>query len=134
MNRPALAAITAAVAGAIALAIVWTITLLIGSSFTNALTKPAFWVAEGATIALTALAVLAPADDLEPDSSSAIARIATHTALTAAGAVLIGLLLAIATDTPIIEVLTSFKFLIPAAIAISVAALEAWPDDTETSD
>lgn len=131
MNRPALAAITAAVAGAIALAIVWVIALLTDSSFTNALTKPTFWFVEGATIVLTALTVLAPADDLESDSSSAITKIASHTALTAAGAVLVGLLLAIATGTPIVNLLTSIKFLIPAAIAVGIAALEAWPDDTK---
>ena len=40
-----------------------------------------------------------------------------------------GALLAVATQTPVFDVLSNTAFLIPAGIAILVAILEAWPDD-----
>jgi len=48
--------------------------------------------------------------------------------------VVVGALLAGATETPATRLLISIKFLIPASIAVSVAALEAWPtnDDADS--
>lgn len=125
MNRLAKAAVTALITAAIALAIVWAITLIRGVSFTEAIRQPTFWLVEGAAMAIAVFVVLSESGDNTTTTHTPMRRVATQVAWTAVAAIAIGTLLAIATDTPIGQLLTSTKFLIPAGIALAVAALEA---------
>lgn len=137
MSRIGRAAIGAGLAGTIALAIVWVITLIRGTSPTNALEQPGFWLVEGATIILTAAAILTqtPDSDVKTETPrSTTATILVTAAWTGAAAILIGVILAIATDTSITTLLTSLKFLIPTGTAIAVAILEAWPNQDAPDD
>jgi len=137
MSRIGRAAIGAGLAGTIALAIVWVITLIRGTSLTNALEQPGFWLVEGATIILTAAAILTqtPDSDVKTETPrSTTATILVTAAWTGAAAILIGVILAIATDTSITTLLTSLKFLIPTGTAIAVAILEAWPNQDAPDD
>jgi hypothetical protein len=115
------------------LAIVWAITLIRGASFVEAIRQPTFWLVEGATMAIAVFVVLSESGGNTATTRSPTRRVATQVAWTAVAAIAIGTLLAIATDTPIGQLLTSTEFLIPAGIALAVAALEAWPNSRPES-
>lgn len=122
----------ALIAAAVAAAIVFAITLWRGTSFTDALTSPDFWLVEGATILLTALAMLSESDEATgKPPRSAVSVIVARAGWATIAAVGIGALLALVTDIPILDLLTNIEFLIPAAIAVTAAALEARPKDRE---
>lgn len=127
MNRLAKAAVTGLFTAAIAFAIVWAITLFRGTSFIDAIRQPTFWLVEGAAMAIAVFVMLSESGEDTTTTRSPMRRVATHVGWTAVAALAIGALLALATDTPVGQLLTSTKFLIPAGIALAVAALEAWP-------
>ena len=129
MNRFAFAAVTAVITAIITVAVLWVIIAFTGGSFVEALTQPGFWVVQGATIVLVSLAVLAPDEDARSKSRPPVVRVAARTGWTIAGAITVGVLLAVATQTPVFDVLSNTAFLIPAGIAVLVAILEAWPND-----
>ena len=129
MNRLTKAAVTAAITTVIAFAIVWVITLIGGVSFIEVIRQPEFWVVEGAAMAIAVFVVLSESGDNAATTRSPMRRVATQVTWTAAAAIAIGTLLAIATDTPIGQLLTSTKFLIPTGIAFAAATLEALPND-----
>lgn len=126
MSRLTRAAIAAAIGAAIPTAIVAIVALLTDSSITEAIAEPGFWIVEAATAVFVGLAVYTEGSDRsETRPRSRASRIAGHIGWSAGAAVLIGVLLAIATDTPTLEVLTSRAFLLAAGIAVAVAGLEA---------
>lgn len=125
MNSPTKAAITGAIIAATALAIVWTITLIRGASFLEAVRQPRFWLVEGAAMAIAVFVALSESGDNASTTHSPMRRVATQVAWTAVAATAIGTLLGIATDTPIGQLLVSIEFLIPTGVALAVAALEA---------
>lgn len=129
MNRLALAAVTAVITAITTLVVLWVIIAVTGGSFVEALTQPRFWVVEGVTIVLVSLAVLAPDEDARSQPRPPLVRVAARAGWTVAGAITVGVLLAVATQTPVFEVLSNMAFLIPAGVAVLVAILEAWPDD-----
>ena len=129
MNRFAFAAVTAVITAIITVAVLRVIIAFTGGSFVEALTQPGFWVVQGATIVLVSLAVLAPDEDARSKSRPAVVRVAARAGWTVAGAITVGALLAVATQTPVFDVLSNTAFLIPAGIAVLVAILEAWPND-----
>ncbi|MBP7972800.1 MAG: hypothetical protein WBB44_09630 [Candidatus Nanopelagicales bacterium] len=133
MTRAITALVVAASTAAITLVIIAIIVAVSGGSLTQTLAQPTVWLVEGATIALAVVAVLTrpSEDDLDPPRRrpSAVRLVATQMAWAIPAAVLIGVLLALVVDVPISSVLSSPQFLIPAAIAVVVAGLEAWPND-----
>lgn len=129
MNPPTKAVITGAITAATALAIVWAITLIRGASFLEAIRQPTFWLVEGAAMVIAVFVVLSESRGTAATTRSPMRRVATQVAWTAVAATAIGSLLAIATDTPIGQLATSTRFLVPAGIALAVAALEAWSDN-----
>jgi hypothetical protein len=129
MNRLTLAVVTAVITAITTLVVLWVIIAVTGGSFVEALTQPRFWVVEGVTIVLVSLAVLAPDEDARSQPRPPLVRVAARAGWTVAGAITVGVLLAVATQTPVFEVLSNMAFLIPAGVAVLVAILEAWPDD-----
>lgn len=133
MNRITTAAVGAAVTALITLALIAIITAITGGSFVQTLARPSVWLVEGLAMVLTALAVLTrPAGSDSKTSQERpgpVRAVATQVGWTAAAAVLIGVLLALTIGTAIVPLLLSPKFLIAAAIALAVAALEAWPNE-----
>lgn len=133
MSRITTAAVGAAVTAVITLAIIAIITAIAGGSFVQTLARPSVWLVEGLAIALTALAVLTRPAGSDSETSQERPRPARAAAIqvgwTAAAAILIGVLLALTIDTAIVPLLLSPEFLIPPAIAVLVAALEAWPNE-----
>ncbi len=84
-------------------------------------------------MAIAVFVVLSESGGNTATTRSPVRRVATQVAWTAVAAITIGTLLAIATDTPIGRLVASTKFLIPAGIALAVAALDAWPDNRPES-
>ncbi len=133
MTRAITALVVAASTAVATLAILAVIVSISGGSLMETLAEPTVWLVEGATIALAAVAVLTRPNETADDSSqkrpSAARLVVTQMAWAIPAASLIGVLLALAVDVPIADVLASPQFLIPAAIAVLVAGLEAWPSD-----
>jgi hypothetical protein len=102
MSRLTRALFSAGIGAAIPTAVVAGVTLVTGTSFTRAL------VDHG---------------DSRPRRRAS--RVASHIGWTAGATLLFGVLLAIATDAPTRELMTSRFFLIAAGIAVAVAGLEA---------
>lgn len=126
ISRLARAVLAGAIGAAIPTAIVAVVTLVTATSFTNVVTEPAFWLVEALTAALVAVGVYTEgAGHGTTRHTSKASRIARHVGWTAGGALLIGVVLAVATDTPTLDLLSSRPFLIAAGIAIAVAGLEA---------
>jgi hypothetical protein len=126
MSRLTRALISAGIGAAIATAVVAVVTLVTGTSFTRALTEPGFWIVEATTAVFVGVAVYTEGVDRgEARPRRRASRVASHIGWTAGATLLIGVLLAIATHTPISELLTSRSFLIAAGIAVAVAGLEA---------
>lgn len=125
---------TVAIAAAIPVAVVAAVAVIRDASITEALSNPAFWVVEGITALAAGLASLDHTDDepgAKPQPPNPWTHVARNAAAAAAIAALIGVLLGVATDTPIMTVLTSRPFLLGAGIAVVVTALEAWPDNNK---
>lgn len=133
MNKLAKSAIVGATSAAVAFVIVWIITLIRDTPLLDAIRQPTFWLVEGAAIAIAIAVVASESESDDQSKQTPTARVANHAAWAAGAAVGIGALLAVATDTPVARLLTSTKFLIPAAIAIAVAALEAWPTNDDSN-
>lgn len=129
MKKLIKATITGVITAAIAFAIVWFTTLIGSASFIDAIRQAEFWVVEGAAIAIAVIVVLSESSDDATPARSPMGRVAEHVAWAAVITMMIGTLLAIATDTPVRQVLTSSEFLIAAAITLTAVALEAWPKD-----
>lgn len=127
MNKLAKGAIVGVISAVIAFAIVWIITLIRDTRLLDAIRQPTFWLVEGAAIAIAVAVVASESDNDDQPKQTSFARVATHATWATIAAVAIGALLAVATDTPVVSLLTSIKFFIPAGIAVAVAALEAWP-------
>lgn len=134
MNKLAKCTIVGVISAVVAFAIVWIITLIRDTSLLNAIRQPTFWLVESVAIAIAIAVVASESDRPEQSEQTPMARVATHAVWAAVAAVVVGALLAVATETPAARLLTSIKFLVPAGIAVSVAALEAWPtnDDTDS--
>ncbi len=134
MNALAKALTAGALTAMAALGIVWVITLLRGASLLGAISRPGFWVVEGAAI-IIAIVVVGTASDDEPRTERPpLVRTATHAISAAIAAIVVGVLVAVAIETPTLRLLTSLKFLVPAGIATAVAALEAWPTGHDQHD
>lgn len=120
------AAIAAAGGAAIPTAVIGVLALVSEMSFTRVVSEPGFWIVEALTAAFVAIGVYAErADRGATMPQKRGSRIASHIAWTAGAALLIGLLLAAATETPLSTMLTSRAFLIGAVVAIAVAGLDA---------
>lgn len=133
MNRLATAAVTGAVTAAIAFAIVWAITLFSGTSFIDAIRQPTFWLVEGAAMAGAVVITLSRSGGDTTTTHSPMRRVASHVGWAAVAVIVIGALLAVASDASVGKLLTSPRFLIPAGIALVVVALEAWPTNHRNS-
>ena len=131
MNRLARAAVV--ITAAIAFAIVWAITLIGDASFIEVIRQPEFWLVESAAMAIGVFVVLSESGGHTMAARSPVRRVATQIAWTAVAALTLGSLLAIATDTPVGQLVVSIEFLVPAGILLAVAALEAWPTDRTRS-
>lgn len=132
MNKATAAAMSAATTAAITLVVIAVITTMTGDSFVQTVARPSIWLVEGLAIALSALAVLTRPTGGDTETSQErpgpARAVVTHVGWAAAAAVLIGVLLALMIDTPIVPLLLSPEFLVAAVVAVLVAALEAWPD------
>lgn len=133
MNRLATAVATGVIIAATALAIVWVITFIRDASFIDAVRQPRFWLVEGAVMAIAVFVVLSKSSGDTATTRLPMRRVAEHVAWSAVAAIAIGMLLAVATDTSIRQLVISIEFLIPAGIALLVAALEAWPNNRPES-
>lgn len=129
MSRLGRGLIVGVITAIVAFAVVWIITAIRGASLVDAISQPGFWLVEGAAVVISVLVVVSESDKSDR-ASSPFVRVATHAVWAVLAAVVIGVLLAIATNTAVWDLLTSLRFLIPAGIAVIVAVFEAWPDDT----
>ena len=129
MTRLIKATVAGVVTAAIAFAIVWATTLISDRSFIDSIRQPEFWLVEGAAVTIAVFVVLSESNGNAVANRSPRRRVAEHVAWAAAVTVTIGILLAIATDTPIRQMLTSLEFLVAAAVTLTAVALETWPNN-----
>ncbi len=100
--------------------------LLSGTSVAEKLSNPIFWVVTGVCAAITGLVVMDKGSDA-PREVKSRDRIAGEQLLWAIGAVLvIGILIGLVTRTPVLAVMASPAFWIPAGFAIVGAGLEPY--------
>lgn len=119
---------------AIALAYALLDALLDGPTVAEQLSSPVFWVVTGVSAVIAGLVVMDKGDDT-PKAEKSRDRIAGEQLLWALGAVLvIGILIGLVTRTPILEVMASPAFWIPAGFAILAAGLEPYRDKEKAAN